>query len=341
MPHLNGNGYIVMMFGLEDEIKKWSRVHGVEATLFLQATGLDDLWESNEEQMLWTARLHPIVKKVDVAKLFSWIQTLQETHKVNHDAIKYFKECNRLSLKQVRRLSDARAEWKSRYILEEHIIPLHNILWNRRHAELNIGSESLITTVATLSEICQKAMVSTRYDVCQQSLMVASAFLADRVKSDQTISPLPNNLKMLLTKLQNKEDREEACKRILQECQDYVKLSRFAESSLVFEQAAFAITELCTCGDSVPTFPRYSPTPSYMWTVATAPARIDLAGGWSDTPPICFQYGGAVVGLAVNVDNRKPLSCRCRTILGGAGILLRTESRDLKSGSLLDYAESN
>jgi hypothetical protein len=28
--------------------------------------------------------------------------------------------------------------------------------------------------------------------------------------------------------------------------------------------------------------------------VANAPVRIDLAGGWSDTPPICYQTQGAV-----------------------------------------------
>ena len=28
--------------------------------------------------------------------------------------------------------------------------------------------------------------------------------------------------------------------------------------------------------------------------VANAPVRIDLAGGWSDTPPICYETAGAV-----------------------------------------------
>ena len=28
--------------------------------------------------------------------------------------------------------------------------------------------------------------------------------------------------------------------------------------------------------------------------VANAPVRIDLAGGWSDTPPICYETQGAV-----------------------------------------------
>ena len=34
---------------------------------------------------------------------------------------------------------------------------------------------------------------------------------------------------------------------------------------------------------------------------AAAPFRIDLAGGWSDTPPITYEYEGAVVNIAVDV----------------------------------------
>ena len=27
--------------------------------------------------------------------------------------------------------------------------------------------------------------------------------------------------------------------------------------------------------------------------------RIDLAGGWSDTPPVCYEHGGRVATLAI------------------------------------------
>lgn len=40
---------------------------------------------------------------------------------------------------------------------------------------------------------------------------------------------------------------------------------------------------------------------------ASAPARIDLAGGWSDTPPICNERGGSVVNLAIALDGRLPV----------------------------------
>ena len=40
---------------------------------------------------------------------------------------------------------------------------------------------------------------------------------------------------------------------------------------------------------------------------ATAPVRIDLAGGWSDTPPICNENGGAVLNVAVSLDGERPI----------------------------------
>lgn len=38
-----------------------------------------------------------------------------------------------------------------------------------------------------------------------------------------------------------------------------------------------------------------------------SPARLDLAGGWSDTPPYCIQNGGRVVNLAVDLNGQPPL----------------------------------
>ncbi|XP_053126958.1 L-fucose kinase isoform X2 [Hemicordylus capensis] len=50
------------------------------------------------------------------------------------------------------------------------------------------------------------------------------------------------------------------------------------------------------------------------WVVVECPARIDLSGGWSDTPPITYEHGGAVVDLAVLVDGRRPIGAQARRI---------------------------
>ena len=60
--------------------------------------------------------------------------------------------------------------------------------------------------------------------------------------------------------------------------------------------------------------------------VATAPVRIDIAGGWSDTPPICYEASGAVFNVAVTVNNSRPICCVARFI-PRREIVLRTYSR--------------
>ena len=38
-----------------------------------------------------------------------------------------------------------------------------------------------------------------------------------------------------------------------------------------------------------------------------SPVRIDLAGGWTDTPPYCLYEGGAVVNMAIELNGQPPL----------------------------------
>jgi galactokinase/mevalonate kinase-like predicted kinase len=40
---------------------------------------------------------------------------------------------------------------------------------------------------------------------------------------------------------------------------------------------------------------------------ARSPVRLDLAGGWSDTPPYCLEHGGKVVNVAVDLNGQPPI----------------------------------
>ena len=43
-----------------------------------------------------------------------------------------------------------------------------------------------------------------------------------------------------------------------------------------------------------------------------SPVRIDIAGGWSDTPPYCLMEGGNVVNLAIELNGQPPLHAYVR-----------------------------
>jgi galactokinase/mevalonate kinase-like predicted kinase len=45
-----------------------------------------------------------------------------------------------------------------------------------------------------------------------------------------------------------------------------------------------------------------------------APVRIDLAGGWSDTPPYCLEHGGATMNLALDLNGQPPIQVFARRI---------------------------
>jgi fucokinase len=48
--------------------------------------------------------------------------------------------------------------------------------------------------------------------------------------------------------------------------------------------------------------------------VAEAPARIDLGGGWSDTPPFCLDWGGTVLNIAIVLNDGYPIQTIVRRL---------------------------
>jgi len=47
---------------------------------------------------------------------------------------------------------------------------------------------------------------------------------------------------------------------------------------------------------------------------ARSPVRLDLAGGWTDTPPYTLREGGAVCNVAVNLNGQPPIQVFCRPV---------------------------
>ena len=62
------------------------------------------------------------------------------------------------------------------------------------------------------------------------------------------------------------------------------------------------------------------------------PLRIDLAGGWTDTPPICYDCGGSVLNVAVTLEGKRPVVAEVRRL---AERLVRIESVDLRKSAVL------
>lgn len=62
--------------------------------------------------------------------------------------------------------------------------------------------------------------------------------------------------------------------------------------------------------------------PLGQWAIAESPARIDLAGGWSDTPPLTYEHGGVVVNASVSIDGQRPMGAKCRRVVDPVLVLV-------------------
>ena len=84
-------------------------------------------------------------------------------------------------------------------------------------------------------------------------------------------------------------------------------LNLLGEDGRVYEKKAYGtLHEFIQKAIHIRSLPRLNVFPDQIvW--GRSPARIDLAGGWSDTPPYCFYNGGAVVNMAVNLNGQPPL----------------------------------
>ena len=83
-------------------------------------------------------------------------------------------------------------------------------------------------------------------------------------------------------------------------------------------------------------------TDEIIW--GRAPARLDLGGGWSDTPPYSLEHGGCVINAAVDLNGQPPIQVfarvisepeiRINSIDHGSRLIIRTLDE------LLDYRQA-
>ena len=79
------------------------------------------------------------------------------------------------------------------------------------------------------------------------------------------------------------------------------------------ERQAFALlreglTEMALAEKQRPRMSVYSD--QIVW--GRSPVRIDIAGGWTDTPPYCLMEGGSVINFAVELNGQPPLQAYVR-----------------------------
>lgn len=104
------------------------------------------------------------------------------------------------------------------------------------------------------------------------------------------------------------------------------------------EQRAFEILRETLVREAQvdPVLPRTSVVEDQIvW--ARSPVRLDLAGGWTDTPPFCLEHGGQVVNAAIDINGQPPIQVFAR-LCSEPRIVLRSIDQGLEE-PVHTYAE--
>ena len=107
-----------------------------------------------------------------------------------------------------------------------------------------------------------------------------------------------------------------------------------------YEKQAFGILreEMIDTLRSIPVTPRRNVLDDQiLW--GRSPVRLDLAGGWTDTPPHCIMEGGRVVNLSVELNGQLPLQVFARP-LNEYKIILRSIDLGVKA-EITNFDELN
>lgn len=104
----------------------------------------------------------------------------------------------------------------------------------------------------------------------------------------------------LMTRMSDAMFRAEVCRMRSQPYQEYEQqafgLLREGLTATVLEQKQ--LPRRAVCSDQI------------VWS--RSPVRIDIAGGWTDTPPFCLMEGGNVINLAIELNGQPPLQAYVR-----------------------------
>lgn len=371
--------YVCIFQGIQDDIKSRSTYFGVSFDDIFQRTMLEpnDFWpEDSSKQMLWNARLHPVINISDSVfdwDAFSWILPLirdENFNDISNAQVEKWKQMKRLSLSEIQMKADASEEFSYRsnlvHQISYHLLltlnSIQEVFQERRHVEIrldyaldpvracpsNLQNNTFDKTLCVFEDmILFNVQHKSNMDICCRLFMVLSALIYDIssiISHSEMAEHTSRTLKPTISKLKNTSNGTENQYKLYQDFfkefkyfirnhPDSFDLKGCAED---LEEIAHAFTAQCVSTEIHPlsSLSDDKLPPVNSWTVVTAPGRVDLAGGWSDTPPISYEFGGAVTNVAVLVNDMKPISARCRRVHHLSGIILRTENRDTQTGNV-------
>nr|XP_045618620.1 L-fucose kinase-like [Procambarus clarkii] len=296
---------VVTCHGFSDDLSRVQHdgkitIFNTEWATFLARTGLnkDDLWPDvkSHNQTALTAKLFvlncSIEEQIQIIVTLIGAITDDETQLKWMSKIEGWKSCSRVSLLE----AASRCSLK-KIMKEREDIYLETVKQFIEETADDVGGKSLLqyfNYLVTSKDIFLANMVYS-FLALQGSIIYVCAFEAgnQRVALDHMTKVCTHWIKS-----GRPEDLIRAARHFERASQ--IVISKQVETADIHVSAMWVLPELCLRQNVG------------VWVEAHSPARIDLAGGWSDTPPICYEQGGAVLNIAIKINKKKPIGARVR-----------------------------
>ncbi len=345
--------WFARLYGADDSFKTPAEQGGtfcdVPVLDWLDAVGAsgDDVWPADlpaERRTVWDARLFPAETSPTGWRKWTWMHTPRETSPAQRDA---WTKADRYSLSQIATLADPDAFHARRRAMRAQ--ELRGSLATLFRAESNFSAREL---AFSLQQAPQPAAWVARllgeaqwhYGTGTSAGMAGLTFgrivhtlgsaVAQLAGEGDTLDDVLPGLAGQLT------DSAAAWLDSLNLTPSPGRAAR--DWAAVAQGAAFTTLSqtIVSSGRSVREHPvTRLRADEIVW--GRASARLDLGGGWSDTPPYTLEHGGCVINAAVNLNAQPPIHCYARMIsepvirVGSIDIGTRTEIRTFED--LLDY----
>ncbi|XP_005345726.1 L-fucose kinase isoform X1 [Microtus ochrogaster] len=331
--HVRLHGSLSRVFTLVGRLDSWER-QGAGMYLnmswneFFKKTGIRDwdLWDPDtppSDRGLLSARLFPVLHPMRALgpQDVLWMLYPQEDR---GEALRAWRASWRLSWEQLQPCLDRAATLASRRDLffcqalqkARHVLEARQDLCLRPLIRAAVGEGCSGPLLATLDKVAAEAEdpgVAARALACVADVLGCMAEGRGGLRSGPAANPewiQPFSYLEYGDLVRGVEALAQEREKWLSRPALLVRAARHYEGAeqILIRQAVM------TAQHFVSTQPVALPAPG-QWVMAECPARVDFSGGWSDTPPIAYELGGAVLGLAVRVDGRRPIGAKARRIL--------------------------
>ncbi|XP_056381408.1 L-fucose kinase isoform X2 [Hyla sarda] len=294
---------------------------------FFQNTGIceSDLWgyECSSEKSVLTAHLFPVLHPSQTLGVEDVLWFLNPRDQNTQHHLQLWRNSWRMSWQQIRQHRDQERSLQARRELffSQAQEKVQRILLGReerslmpiiRAAVLEGTHNNLLETLDIVASMTDDAGVAARALACVADLLGCMAGREEGLRSGPAANKAWAPAYMMLEKGNVKQGVKllaEERERWLNRPAMLIRAARHYEGAeqILIRRAVMSSFTFMSIG--VKKLP-----PQGQWVTAECPARIDMSGGWSDTPPITYEHGGTVVNVAVLVDGQRPIGSQARRI---------------------------